>query len=335
MKNITYPLLIITFILFMGGCATLHSTVHEIKGQFYDIQGQYYLDRNDFAAGKSTFAPRLAEKPDDPALNYYMARFELGADNPEAALPLIQKAVRLSPGIADYHFWEGVTWWALMKPDKEKAAYEKALAIDPNHFSGNLYLGHNLLDRGKNAEALKRYELVLSQNPAEPQAMFNKAVALERQKKYREMKLAMQRYLELYPDAALARQGARMLNKAGDFSWRNHPIGLRTVTLHAVEFKPGTAELTQASEASLDRVGDILSDNPGLGLHVVVYVKNDADLARARAQAVQDYVSRTHSGVGPDRLTPRWVGKPETITAAGRKHTLAESVNIFTRIQKP
>ena len=222
-----------------------------------------------------------------------------------------------------------------MKPDKEKAAYDKALSIDPNHLSANLYLAHNMLDRGKNAEALKLYDKVLALNPEESQAMFNRAVVLERLKRTSEMKLAMHRYLEGYPDAPLARQGVRMLNKAGDFSWRNHPMGQRNVALRAVDFKPGTAELTEEAKASLNRVGDILSDNPGLNLNVIAYVKGDESLARDRALAVQAHVSRRTFGVGSDRLTPRWFGKPETVKSDGRTHVLAESVNIFTKIQNP
>ncbi|KAF5046771.1 Tetratricopeptide repeat protein [anaerobic digester metagenome] len=264
-----------------------------------------------------------------------MARFELGSDKPEAALPYIQKAVKLAPANADYRFWEGVTWWALMKPDKEKAAYEKALSIDPNHLSANLYLAHNMLDRGKNSEALKLYDKVLALNPEESQAMFNKAVVLERLKRPKEMKLAMHRYLESYPDAPLARQGVRMLNKADDFTWRNHPMGQRNVALRAVDFKPGTADLTEEAKDSLNRVGDILSENPGLNLNVIAYVKGNESLARDRAVAVQQHVSRRTFGVGNDRLAPRWFGKPETVKSDGRTHVLAESVNIFTKIQNP
>lgn len=149
------------------------------------------------------------------------------------------------------------------------------------------------------------------------------------------MTRAMQAYLRAYPDASLARQGVRMLNKAGDFTWRNHPIGSQTVALRAVEFEPGSARLTRESEDSLDRVGAMLADDPDLGLHVVAYVKGDAELARVRALAVRDYVSGRSWKVSPDRLTPRWIGKPETIKSEGRTKMLAESVNIFTRIERP
>lgn len=335
MKHIIRILAILLLPLTFGGCATMDKVASTLQGEYHQAQGQYYLNRNDFASGRDTFAPRVAENPDDPELNYFMARFELGSDKPEAALPYIQKAVKLAPANADYRFWEGVTWWALMKPDKEKAAYEKALSIDPNHLSANLYLAHNMLDRGRNAEALKLYDKVLALNPEESQAMYNKAVVLERLKRTSEMKLAMHRYLESYPDAPLARQGVRMLNKAGDFSWRNHPMGQRNVALRAVDFKPGTAELTEEAKASLNRVRDILSENTGLNLNVIAYVKGNESLARDRALVVQEYVTRRTFGVGSDRLTPRWFGKTETVKSDGRNHVLAESVNIFTKIQNP
>lgn len=333
MKHIIRILAILLLPLTFGGCATMDKAARTLQGEYHQLQGQYYLNRNDFASGRATFAPRVVENPDDPKLNYFMARFELGADKPEAALPYIQKAVKLAPANADYHFWEGVTWWALMKPDKERAAYEKALSIDPNHLSANLYLAHNMLDRRRNAEALKLYEKTLALNPDEPQAMYNRAVALERLKRDREMKLAMHRYLESYPDAPLARQGVRMLNKAGDFTWRNHVIGLRTIPLKAVEFRPGTATLTENGEASLNSIGKMLNDKTDLNVHVVVYVKGDTALARERALAVREYVHREYPKVAPARLAPSWFDKPESIKTDGGTHSLAQSVNIFTKVQ--
>jgi len=333
MKNITKILTLVLLAATIQGCATMDMATRKIQGEYYQVQGQYYLNRGDFAAGRAAFAPRLVQFPDDPELNYFMARFELGADKPEAALPHIQKAVKLSPANADYRFWEGVTFWALMKPDRERTAYEKALAIDPDHLSANLYLAHNMLDRGRNAEALKLYDKTLSLNPREPQAMFNRAVALERMKRDREMKLSMHRYLETYPDAPLARQGVRILNKAGDFTWRNHLIGLRTIPLRAVDFQPGSATLTESAQASLKGIGEILSEKADLSVHVVAYVKGDKILARKRALAVRNFVSREYPEVAPERLAPSWFDKPESIKTDGRTHNLAQSVNIFTKVQ--
>jgi tetratricopeptide (TPR) repeat protein len=333
MKNIITIFTLVLLIATVQGCATMDTAVRKIQGEYYQVQGDYYLNRGDFTAGRAAFAPRLAQFPDDPELNYFMARFELGADKAEAALPYIQKAVKLSPANADYRFWEGVTFWALMKPDRERTAYEKALAIDPDHLSANLYLAHNMLDRGKNADALRLYDKVLSLNPLEPQAMFNKAVALERLKRFTEMKPALQRYLENYADAPLARQGVRMLNKAGDFTWRNHIIGMRTIPLRAVDFLPGSATLTERAATSLKSVGEILAEKTDLSVHVVAYVKGDNNLARERALAVRNFVSREYPEVTPERLAPSWFDKPENIKTDGRTHNLAQSVNIFTKVQ--
>ena len=333
MKNIIPLLTLILLAAAFNGCSTMDKAVRNIQGKYYQVQGEHYLNQADFAAGRAAFAPRVAEYPDDPELNYYMARFELGAENPEGALAYIGKAVELAPANADYRFWQGVTWWALMKPDKERAAYEKALEIVPDHLSANLYLAHNLLDRGKNAEALKLYDKVLSLSPREPQAMFNKATALERLKRRKEMKLAMHRYLESYPDAPLARQGVRMLNNAGDFSWRNHVIGLRTIPLRAVGFRPDSATLTENAEASLKRIGGIMAEKTDLSVHVVVYVKGEKTLARQRALAVWNFVIREYPQIAPERLAPSWFDKPERIKTDGGTHSLPQSVNIFTKVQ--
>lgn len=315
-----------TALMALVGCAIVGTKVQR-------LQGDYYLDRADYDGGRTAFASRLAENPDDPGLNYYMARFELGADNPEAARPHIEKAVHLAPDNADYRFWEGVTWWALRQPDKEKSAYEKALALDPNHLSANLYLGHNMLDRGKNAAAVERYDRVLLLDPDEPQALFNRAVALDRLGRKQDMRLAVRQYLDRHPEGPLARQGTQMLNEAGDFSWRNHLIGLRSVPLKAVEFTTGTANLTEGAQGSLSLLGSILAAKPDLNLHVVAYVKGNKALAKQRALAVKEYVIRTSPKVAPTQLTPSWFGEAETIKIDGKPYTRTESVNIFTKVK--
>jgi tetratricopeptide (TPR) repeat protein len=326
MRKFNTALLILLALLASSGCKTVNKAIQ-------GLEGQYYLNMEDYDGGRDAFASRLAENPDDPAANYYMARYELGDDKPEAALPFIKKAVRLAPGNADYRFWEGVTWWALMKPDKEKSAYEQALAINPDHVSANLYLGHNMLDRGKNKTALALYEKVLRLEPDNPQAMFNRAVALERLGRKEDMRSAMLAYLDSYSAGPLARRGTHMLNRIGDFSWRNHIFGLRTVTLRAVEFEPGSTKLTQEAKASLNVVGAMLTDSPGLNLHVVVYVKGDKTLARDRALAIRTYVSKMYSKVEPSRLTPSWFGVPEIIKIDGKPHSRPQSVAIFTKVK--
>ena len=88
-KNVFLPLAILLLPLTFGGCAAMGKAASTIQGEYHEVQGQYYLNRNDFDAGRAAFAPRVAENPDDPELNYFMARFELGSDKPEAALPYI------------------------------------------------------------------------------------------------------------------------------------------------------------------------------------------------------------------------------------------------------
>jgi outer membrane protein OmpA-like peptidoglycan-associated protein len=122
------------------------------------------------------------------------------------------------------------------------------------------------------------------------------------------------------------------LNKSGDFSWRNHVIGLRTVALQAVEFRAGTATLTDGAASSLKRIGAILFAKPSLELHVVAYVKGNAALARERALAVRAYVNRVFPDVAAKRLVPSWFGQPEMIKADGGTSIRTESVNIFTKV---
>lgn len=292
-----------------------------------------YLENEDYEQGLDSAMTAIRENPQDAYANFYAGRFLLALDRIEEARTHLERATVLEPSDADYHFWLGVACWSLMDFDAERAEYFEALRLDPDHFSANLYLGHAYMDQGEWGPALAQYDKVLKDYPYEPGALYNRAVALLELGRDQEAREALKTFLTYYPDGSMGIQATDMLNGLGDFTWRNHAIGLRTVTLHAVGFAPASAfDFAFGSTASLDVLGSMLENNQDLTLHVVVYVEGDKALAKKRAQRIKSYLSFSFAGADKEQILTSWFGQGETVAVDNRETFLKESVNFFTRV---
>jgi tetratricopeptide (TPR) repeat protein len=146
---------------------------------FGSSKEENYIKSGDFGEGLKYVEKRLLKNQKDPSANYYAGRYLLAMNRQEEALPHLLQAVLLDVGKAKYHFWLGVSYWALRDFDKERKAYQRAIAIDFRYRSAHLYLGHNYFDSGEWNKALKQYEKVLELEKKHPDALFNRAVAIK------------------------------------------------------------------------------------------------------------------------------------------------------------
>lgn len=296
------------------------------------FQGQALLDNAEYDRGLQLSRQALTDQPDDPATNYYAGRFLLAKDRPEEALPLLRRAAQLEPDNADYHFWLGVNRWALFDFQAERAEYQRALALDPDHLPAHLYLGHNCLDAGEWRAALREYDEVLKLYPLEPGAMFNRAMALDRLQRTDEAGEQLLAFMKAYPDGDMAIRAVDRLREYGDFTYRNYVFGKRTVPLRAIAFVPGSDRPGFDVRASLDVLGALLSNNAQLRVHVVAYVRGDANLARARAEYVRRYVTLHYPDVSETRLLLSWFGTGERVHTLAGDRVLPESLNLITAV---
>jgi len=294
------------------------------------VMGPYYLEQGQYEEGIKIMSEQLRENPDDASSAYYLGRYYLALNEPEQGLPALQEAVRLAPENADYVFWTGVAYWAMMDFEREKAAYEKALSLDPNHISAHLYLGHGHADREEWAQALKEYDSVLKLDPYNPEALYNRARALGGLDRTVDEIAAWKRFLEYYPDGSMAMTATEQLNLHGDFTYRNHIIGKRNVTLRSMAFKPGTSVLDAEGRDSLAVISAMMQVNKGLTLNIVAYVKGDAPLAKARAKAVRDYMLNGNPDIGGTRLPLSWFGVAEKVQVGDKTFALDRAVNFIT-----
>ena len=309
-------LLLFSLVLLMPACMSL--------------KGERLLKNEQYEDGVTAFKSTVQEEPQNAEAQYYLGRFYLALERPEVALLHLKQAVQGDPEKADYHFWLGVAYWAIRDFDLERKSYLQALAKDPKYLPARLYLAHNYLDSGKWQEALKNYDLLLRREPYNPEALYNRALALRELHRPNDEAMAWKRYLQYYSKGKWALRAVDHLNQLGQFTYRNFTIGYRRVTLENIPFPPGSAKLLFQGKPSLQVLGTILSNNDEISLEVVCYKSGDPSLAAARAKAVKDYLLQRFPKIKPSRIGARGIGYKEKIKTGNKVHFLDDSTTFVT-----
>jgi tetratricopeptide (TPR) repeat protein len=295
----------------------------------HTVKGDYYLKSEKFDQGRDSFRAEVEENPSSALANYYYGRFLLYDKDYKQALKYLQKARDLDPGNADYHFWTGIAHAGLKNPAKEEQNYRQALKINPKHLQSLVYVGHSQLEKKKYYEALTYYNRALGIWPGSPSALYNRALIMKRLGRTPEEKLAWHEYLSIYPSGAMARRATANLNYLGDFAYRNHTLGPRTITTEKIYFEPFSSKLSEASIESLNLVGGVVEKMNKGKLQIVSYQKKNKTLAQKRAGAIKKYLTEEFSGLSPQRIGISWFSEPQTLTIGKKKLKIDESVSFF------
>jgi tetratricopeptide (TPR) repeat protein len=154
-----------------------------------------------------------AWRPDSGQL---LLDFDVG-DLARRVAPLVRAAARTGAADADA---DGFYAWGCDlepgSPGEARAAYERALALDPDHAAANLNLGRLLHEAGDLARAEARYRRALANPEQEGVAAFNLGVLLQDQGKDDAALEAYARALRADPSLADAHYNAsRVLERMG------------------------------------------------------------------------------------------------------------------------
>jgi OOP family OmpA-OmpF porin len=114
------------------------------------------------------------------------------------------------------------------------------------------------------------------------------------------------------------------------------------VDLYGFQFDTGKAVLRDGSKPTLQELGKVLQDNPGLNVEVVGHTddvggaESNQRLSEARAAAVADALSRTY-GVAAQRLTTRGMGQTVPLAANTNEAGRAQNrrVQIIAQLPAP
>lgn len=120
----------------------------------------YYLEDNKPEATTQLKAA-LAVEPDLVPALVYLARVYMDDHNYTDTVPLLEQAVKLDPNNGDLYLTLGVAYRGMNRLDDAKAAYDKALALNPSdpapHFNQGVLLGDYRKDYTGAVEAFNRY----------------------------------------------------------------------------------------------------------------------------------------------------------------------------------
>ncbi len=320
MRSKYYPI-ILCIMIFFSGCAV---------GQM--VKGDYYLSETEYKHGIESFKKDLEKDPDSPEARYYLGRLYLADNQAQNALTHLEKASAIKPQNPEYRFWLGLAFAANKMKKQEWESYEGALKLDPDHIKSRIYLAHTQLERGLYEDALKNYSQVLDKIPNEPSSLYNRALALKELKRIQEEKIAWKEYLNSYPSGLMSVNAVNHLNLLGDFSFRNHLIGIRTIPLSHIGFKPFSSDLTPEGMSSLDDLGSVLKKKTDLSIHIIAYQKNNKQLAEQKAKQIKKYLVEKFPEIPASNLKVSWFDVPEKIKIENNLFSEDESVNFITAI---
>lgn len=295
----------------------------------HTFKGDYYLKAEQYEKGRESFAKEVAENPDSALAHYYYGRFLLQDNDYELAVVHLNKARDLDPQNGDYHFWAGLAYGGLGDIKNEEASYRTALQLDDDHLQSLIYLGHIELQKKRYQQALDLYSKALDIWPDGPSALYNRALILHQLGRSPEERRGWLEYLSRYPSGAMALQATDYLNMLGDFTFRNHRLGARTVTTEKIWFEPFSSILDASSHESLNVIGSIFENLDTGTLQIVVYQKNNKDLAREKAQAIKRYLVDEFPSIKPNKIGVSWFSEPHKVTIKKKNLTIDESVSFF------
>lgn len=298
------------------------------------VMGEHYLKEEKFSEGYKYFNEEIASKDATDTSYYYYARFLLAQGKPKESLVYFKKAIALNSSDSNYYSWIGVAYGTIKNYKEEQKAYKKALELDVENVEALVYFGHSYYDQKKFELALSYYNSALRVDDENEIALFNRAKALRELKRTPEELQAWLSFLEYYPTGFFAKKATEYLNSLGDFSFKNHTIGLANVTLSKIAFTPISNELTSEAKESLDVLGYFLSKFKKTSVHIVVFQLNNETLAKEKAKKIREYLVGKYSALEKNRLLISWFGKAKMETIGKLKFEVDETVDFLTVIKK-
>ena len=127
----------------------------------------------------------------------------------------------------------------------------------------------------------------------------------------------------------MARRATIHLNSLKDFSYRNHRLGARIVTIEKIWFKPFSSALDDSSKESLRVIGAITSNSLKGNLQIVTFQKQNKRLARNKAVSIKKFLLQEFSTLRPDRIGISWFAEPQILPSGKNKLKIDESVSFF------
>ncbi len=105
---------------------------HPTYGRAHFVQGNLSASNGDFAGALKSYAVAEKEKFNDPRLLINMAGVSLKAKKNKEAIKIYERAITLSPGLAEAYLGAGIASQKENKKTDAKKYFEKYVALAPN-----------------------------------------------------------------------------------------------------------------------------------------------------------------------------------------------------------
>jgi Flp pilus assembly protein TadD len=132
----------------------------------------------DAAAAEATYRDVLAREPDNALAQHFLGVIHYQRGELAAALPLLERAVAVQPGEAEFHNNLGLALAAADRETDAVAAYRAALALDSRHAVAWNNLGLALQAQNDVRSAIDAFRHALALKPDFAHARWNLALAL-------------------------------------------------------------------------------------------------------------------------------------------------------------
>ena len=227
----------------------------------------------DLAAAADAYRALLAADPDHADALNLLAVIHLQQSNPTKALPLLEHALTLRPGVADYHNGHGEALRLLGRTEAAKAAFTEALARDPGHGDAHNNLGIVALGGDRLEAACGHFRAALASNDRKPRFHLNLGRTLAALGRFADAVAPLEAACAGAPDDASAwRLLGLACHRAGRIA--DAVRALTAATARAEDDAAGWSQLGLALQADGDRDGAIAAYGRAVAL--------DPGLAEAR-----------------------------------------------------
>lgn len=148
----------------------------------------------------------VAAEPDHAEAHHLLGVLTLDRGDPEAALPLLERAAVLAPATPRIAYHRGNALLALHRLVEAEACFRAALASAPGFTPALNNLGNALRAMDRDAEAVACYRTVLAREPGHAPALYNMGLALRRLGRFEEAAASLRRVLSARVPAAQAQK---------------------------------------------------------------------------------------------------------------------------------
>lgn len=285
-------------------------------------------------------SPALHQKPPQAIMAeiegahsaYLLGRALLESENNEQAVRMFRKASILEPDNPEYAYWEGVGYWRLGFPKKERESYLRGLESDPRSVSLLINLAHNYLSQQDYEMALEAYRAVLTVSPEEPAALYNIGLIARQLGRIDDETAAWKAYLDVIRVGKFAFRAVERLNSYGDYSYRLYQIGVRKMIL-AADVLTGDVLIEADFQRELAPLAAIMDSDRRIRLDIVVFNASNSVSAYNRANELKKILVDMAANGIEERIKLSWFDEPEVIERENMQPVeLTEGLLIFSSV---